>query len=117
MARIGARRQFFRNLPGGWRAWLCWPRSVCVGGTVGSAVFLGLCRCQPRFHPGYIGASVGFLAGPVVLGSRWALAPISPIVLFILWRTAAEDRFLRAELPGYASYAERVRYGVVPGIW
>ncbi len=68
-------------------------------------------------HPGYVGGIVGFLAGPVVLGSWWALAPLAPIVLFVLWRTAAEDRFLCAWLPGYASYAGRVRYRLVPGIW
>jgi protein-S-isoprenylcysteine O-methyltransferase Ste14 len=68
-------------------------------------------------HPGYVGGIVGFVAGPVVLGSWWALAPLAPIVLFVLWQTAAEDRFLRAELPGYASYAERVRYRLLRGIW
>ena len=30
---------------------------------------------------------------------------------------ASEDRFLRAELTGYADYAERVRYRLLPGIW
>jgi protein-S-isoprenylcysteine O-methyltransferase Ste14 len=68
-------------------------------------------------HPGYVGGIVGFLAGPVVLGSWWALAPLASIVLFVRWRTAAEDRFLRAALPGYTSYVERVHYRLLPGIW
>jgi protein-S-isoprenylcysteine O-methyltransferase Ste14 len=38
------------------------------------------------------------------------------IVLFV-WRTANEDRTLLAELPGYADYAQRARYRLVPGIW
>jgi len=68
-------------------------------------------------HPGYAGAIIGFLSGPVVLGSWWALAAILPIVALVLRRTAAEDRFLREKLPGYAAYAERVRYRLLPGIW
>jgi protein-S-isoprenylcysteine O-methyltransferase Ste14 len=36
---------------------------------------------------------------------------------FLLWRTASEDRFLQANLPGYRAYAQRVRYRLVPGVW
>ena len=68
-------------------------------------------------HPGYAAGIVGFLTGPLALGSWWALLPIVPVVAFVLWRTAAEDRFLRRELPGYAAYAERVRYRLLPGVW
>ena len=68
-------------------------------------------------HPGYAGAIVGFLSGPIVLGSWWALAAMVPIAAFVFWRTAAEDRFLRGKLPGYAAYAERVSYRLLPGIW
>ena len=32
-------------------------------------------------------------------------------------RTVWEDRLLQAELDGYADYARRVRYKLVPGIW
>jgi protein-S-isoprenylcysteine O-methyltransferase Ste14 len=35
----------------------------------------------------------------------------------LVLRTALEDRTLRAELTGYANYARRVRYRLVPGIW
>jgi protein-S-isoprenylcysteine O-methyltransferase Ste14 len=34
-----------------------------------------------------------------------------------VWRTAFEDRVLHAELAGYAEYAQRVRFRLVPGIW
>jgi protein-S-isoprenylcysteine O-methyltransferase Ste14 len=34
-----------------------------------------------------------------------------------LIRTAREDRTLQEELPGYAEYASRVQYRLVPGIW
>jgi protein-S-isoprenylcysteine O-methyltransferase Ste14 len=33
------------------------------------------------------------------------------------WRTIIEDRTLRAELPGYAEYAQQVRWRLLPGIW
>jgi protein-S-isoprenylcysteine O-methyltransferase Ste14 len=32
-------------------------------------------------------------------------------------RAALEDRTLQAELPGYAEYARRVRYRLLPGVW
>jgi protein-S-isoprenylcysteine O-methyltransferase Ste14 len=32
-------------------------------------------------------------------------------------RTALEDKTLREELPGYAEYAQRVRYRLLPGLW
>ena len=34
-----------------------------------------------------------------------------------LWRTIFEDQMLRHDLPGYADYAARVRYRLVPGVW
>jgi protein-S-isoprenylcysteine O-methyltransferase Ste14 len=55
--------------------------------------------------------------GVLVLGSWWALLPASGYALLILERAAREDRFLQAELPGYADYAKRVHYRVLPGIW
>jgi protein-S-isoprenylcysteine O-methyltransferase Ste14 len=68
-------------------------------------------------HPGYAGAIVGFIASPIALGSWWALAPVVPMVVFILWRTALEDRFLHANLPGYPQYADQVRDRLLPGLW
>ena len=37
--------------------------------------------------------------------------------LLILNRAGREDQFLQAELLGYADYAKRVHYRVLPGIW
>jgi protein-S-isoprenylcysteine O-methyltransferase Ste14 len=37
--------------------------------------------------------------------------------LLLILRTALEDRTLQAELGGYADYARRVRYCLLPGIW
>jgi len=32
-------------------------------------------------------------------------------------RTYLEDRMLRQELPGYAEYAQTVRYRLLPYVW
>jgi protein-S-isoprenylcysteine O-methyltransferase Ste14 len=68
-------------------------------------------------HPGYLAMALimGFAA--LALGSWWALLPAAGYALLVLNRAAREDRFLQAELPGYADYAKRVRYRVLPGIW
>ncbi len=68
-------------------------------------------------HPGYAGALLHSLSVPLVLGSWWALIPGGVAVLFMLLRTALEDRTLHVELSGYADYARRTRYRLVPGIW
>ena len=60
---------------------------------------------------------VGSLCGGVALGSWWSLVPLAPFVGMFLWRTAMEDRFLHDGLEGYAGYARRVRYRLVPGLW
>ncbi len=68
-------------------------------------------------HPGYAGVILQFLGLPIALGTWAALIPGAiGIVLFII-RTALEDRTLLEELPGYAEYARRTRYRLIPGIW
>jgi len=39
-----------------------------------------------------------------------------PIALLAV-RVLIEERFLRRVLPGYATYAARVRFRLVPGVW
>lgn len=72
--------------------------------------------CYMR-HPGYAGAILFELASPVVLASSWALLTGLLGALLLVIRTALEDRTLRAELPGYADYASRVPYRLLPGGW
>ena len=38
-------------------------------------------------------------------------------VVGVVIRTALENRTLSAELPGYAEYAARVGFRLVPGFW
>lgn len=68
-------------------------------------------------HPGYVGMSVNQLAFPLMLGTLWAFVPSVAILAVIVIRTAREDAFLRRELPGYAEYAARVRFRLLPGVW
>lgn len=68
-------------------------------------------------HPMYAGALL-FLAGaPLLLGSWWGLVAGAGLVLLIALRAVLEERTLTAELDGYAAYAERVRYRLVPRLW
>lgn len=68
-------------------------------------------------HPGYLGFFGWILATPLLLGSWWALVPALLSIGGVAVRTALEDRTLIHELPGYADYAKRTRYRLVPGIW
>jgi protein-S-isoprenylcysteine O-methyltransferase Ste14 len=68
-------------------------------------------------HPGYAGGVVANLAGPLALGSVWALIPGALVALLTVFRTALEDKTLREELPGYQEYTQRVRYRLLPWVW
>jgi protein-S-isoprenylcysteine O-methyltransferase Ste14 len=68
-------------------------------------------------HPMYSGTVLFFIGMPLLLGSWWgvAMAPLF-FVLFAV-RSGIEERTLIAGLPGYADYAARVRYRLLPGLW
>jgi protein-S-isoprenylcysteine O-methyltransferase Ste14 len=68
-------------------------------------------------HPAYTGALVYELVVALLLASWWALAIGGLNVILFILRTALEDRTLQSELPGYADYARRVRFRLLPGIW
>ena len=68
-------------------------------------------------HPMYSGMMLFFFGVPLLLGSWWgvAIAPVFTVLFGI--RARIEERALIEGLPGYADYAERVRYRLVPGLW
>ncbi len=68
-------------------------------------------------HPGYVGFMAWMISTPPMLGSTSAFVPALLAVMLLVIRTALEDRTLHAELPGYAEYAARVRFRLIPGIW
>jgi protein-S-isoprenylcysteine O-methyltransferase Ste14 len=68
-------------------------------------------------HPMYLGIIVAFLGIPFALASWWAMIPGIVIIGLFVYRTHREDLMLIHGLNGYADYAERVRYRLLPGIW
>jgi protein-S-isoprenylcysteine O-methyltransferase Ste14 len=68
-------------------------------------------------HPMYSGTVLFFAGAPLLLGSWWGLAMSPLFVLLFAVRSGIEERALRDGLPGYADYAARVRYRLVPGLW
>jgi len=68
-------------------------------------------------HPGYVGMIAFNLATPIALGTAYAMIPAALCAGVLALRTALEDRVLRAELPGYAGYARRVRSRLIPAVW
>ncbi|RLC59377.1 MAG: hypothetical protein DRI80_12620 [Chloroflexota bacterium] len=79
----------------------------------------GLASTQPTYAGvGGCDAKVPFgLSIPLFLGSWWTFIPCGLIVAIFIIRTALEDKTLREELPGYAEYAQWVRYRLLPGMW
>jgi len=68
-------------------------------------------------HPGYVGFAGWILSTPLLLASTGAFVPALIAVGLLVIRTALEDRTLRDELPGYAVYANRVCFRLIPGVW
>ena len=68
-------------------------------------------------HPAYAGSVPLVVVTPLLLGSAWALIPGVLAGAAIVARTALEDAKLERELEGYAEYAQRVRFRLMPGIW
>jgi protein-S-isoprenylcysteine O-methyltransferase Ste14 len=68
-------------------------------------------------HPGYLFALMIFLGMPLALRSYWALIPAAAASALLIVRTALEDRLLRRELAGYADFARRTRFRILPGVW
>jgi protein-S-isoprenylcysteine O-methyltransferase Ste14 len=68
-------------------------------------------------HPGYVSGPLLALSVAMVLGSWWALVPVAIVVVALMIRTVFEERTLRAELPGYSEYIQRVKWRWIPGVW
>jgi protein-S-isoprenylcysteine O-methyltransferase Ste14 len=68
-------------------------------------------------HPMYTGVLLFAIGSPLALGSPWSALPLLPLLALFVRRTLVEDAMLHDELPGYADYAARVRYRVLPPIF
>ena len=67
-------------------------------------------------HPMYSGVVVMYIGTPLALGSWWGLLPLLVFLLGLYFRIANEEEVLVNELEGYASYRQRVRWRLIPGI-
>jgi protein-S-isoprenylcysteine O-methyltransferase Ste14 len=122
-----------------------WPLGVHLAGLVaqvlGYALFLWAMVCNAFFsegvriqeerghavasggpykyvrHPGYVGSILCMLTTPLLLGSAWTLVPALISAALYVVRADLEDRTLMVELDGYAEYAQRTRYRLLPGVW
>lgn len=68
-------------------------------------------------HPMYAAFVLFALGTALLLGSWLGLAADVVLVGMVAWRAVLEEGTLREELEGYADYARRVRYRLVPGLW
>jgi protein-S-isoprenylcysteine O-methyltransferase Ste14 len=68
-------------------------------------------------HPGYLGMTISLAGLPLITGSLWSILPTVTAIILLFIRTCYEDETLKKELPGYAAYAQRTRYRILPNIW
>ena len=68
-------------------------------------------------HPMYTGLLIIQLFTPLALGSYWALIFSLLFVPMIMFRIKKEEELLLRDLPGYADYANTIRYSLVPYVW
>jgi protein-S-isoprenylcysteine O-methyltransferase Ste14 len=68
-------------------------------------------------HPMYAAVLVMFPSMAFMLGSWHGLAATTILDVGLVIRTVMEDRELYRRLEGYAEYARKVRYRLVPWIW
>jgi len=68
-------------------------------------------------HPMYCGALVILLGTPLALSSWLGLVAFVLMVAVIVVRLLSEEKLLLGNLSGYAEYAARVRYRIMPFVW
>jgi protein-S-isoprenylcysteine O-methyltransferase Ste14 len=68
-------------------------------------------------HPMYLGATLMFVAAPILVGAASALAVGLGLVVLLAVRIVDEEKLLSTQLPGYEDYRRRVRYRLVPFLW
>jgi protein-S-isoprenylcysteine O-methyltransferase Ste14 len=68
-------------------------------------------------HPMYLGGSLMFVGGPLLLGSVCGLLLGLAAVGFLILRIFGEEKLLARDLEGYRAYCEKVRYRLIPQVW
>jgi len=68
-------------------------------------------------HPGYVSFIMTTFSIPLIFGSLYGFINAVISTVLILIRTGMEDQTLKNELDGYADYAQKVKYRILPGFW
>jgi protein-S-isoprenylcysteine O-methyltransferase Ste14 len=68
-------------------------------------------------HPMYLGASLVFVGGALLLGSVCGLLVGLANVGLLILRIFGEEKLLARDLEGYRAYREKVRYRLIPHVW
>jgi protein-S-isoprenylcysteine O-methyltransferase Ste14 len=68
-------------------------------------------------HPAYMGSFIQALGFPLLFGSLWSIIPTVVSIIILVTRTYLEDNTLQQELLGYAEYAQKTRYKLLPYLW
>lgn len=68
-------------------------------------------------HPMYSATILLFLMMPLILGSWYACIVFAFYPAIIIVRLKDEEKLLKAELPGYEAYCNKVKYRLLPFIW
>lgn len=92
--------------------WLSRRVEVMEGQKVISNGLYGIVR-----HPMYTSTVIMFLSMPMVIGSWWAFAVMTPYVWIIVQRIKDEEELLNEELEGYKEYCVTVRWRLLPHVW
>ena len=68
-------------------------------------------------HPMYLGGSLMFVGGALLLGSVVGLVIGIGEILLLVVRIFIEEKLLLSDLAGYREYHQKVRYRLVPHVW
>jgi len=68
-------------------------------------------------HPMYLGGSLIFVGGGLLLGSAAGLLVGAGLVVLFVLRIFGEEKLLARDLEGYPEYRRKVRYRLVPHVW
>lgn len=68
-------------------------------------------------HPMYAATLLLFTMMPLVLGSWIALIFMLPLPFLLAQRIRNEEKVLKAGLPGYEEYTQKVKYRMIPFVW
>ncbi len=68
-------------------------------------------------HPIYTMAIILYIGLGIVFSTPLGMGAAALSLFMMIIKTHTEDRFLMAELAGYAAYSQRVPYRLLPKIW